>query len=242
MLPGGAGRPHGSTARHVGAPRRRPPGPSPSLLQPPSHTSPLPFSTQDEYEFEDELGLDEEEAEYAQWAAEAESEFGSLEEAYQDFAAQLGRDSRNAATPGKPKRGGRARGGLAAVGGIRDAVPQRPRGAPAQVPAPPAGRVQLQLSQLARPPKLAAKPQASVEARAAAQPPLPPPPPPEPKLASKPSRPAAPAPLGGPVAPPPPPPKLARRASRQAGRTSLETAVTVQGAPLWGLRAPGGRA
>ncbi|PRW59921.1 30S ribosomal chloroplastic [Chlorella sorokiniana] len=107
-------------------------------------------------EYDRDLGLGKEEAEYARWAAEAEAEFGSLEEAYEDFEARLGRPSAPAPSSAKPKRGGNAQGGLVA--------PQRPRGAPALPPAPPAGRVQLQLGRFARPPKLAAKPQASQEA------------------------------------------------------------------------------
>ena len=168
-----------------------------------------PLNMQDgtsEDEDEEEQGLGEDEADYAEWAAAAEAEFGSLEDAYQELEARLGQARSPAPTPTKPKR---ANKGLAAAGQLRDAVPQRPRGTSAQPPAPPAGRVQLQLGQYARPPKLAAKPQASSEARAAAQRPLPPPPPPEPKLASKPSRPAAPAapaPPAKPAAPAPPQP------------------------------------
>lgn len=160
-----------------------------------------------------EEGLGEDETDYAEWAAAAEAEFGSLEDAYQELEARLGQARSPAPTPTKPKR---ANKGLAVAEQLRHVVPQRPRGTPAQPPAPLAGRVQLHLGQYARPPKLAAKPQASSEARAAAQRPLPPPPPPEPKLASKPSRPAAPAAPAPPAkpadpAPPQPAPQLAAK-------------------------------
>lgn len=195
----------GATARHIGVTRHAlPPAHVLHLtvlhINPPT-TPPCP--------------QDDEAAEYAEWAAAAEAEFGSLEDAYQDFEARLGHAAQ---PPAKTKRGSKP--GLAAVGELKDAVPQRPRGSAAQPPAaapPPAGRVQLKVAQLARPPKLAAKPQASQQARAAAQRPLPPPPPPEPKLAGKPSRPAAPSapptPAGAPAAavPQQPPPQLAAK-------------------------------
>lgn len=162
-----------------------------------------------EEEWEEAFESEEEEDEYAAWAAQQDA-------AYSQFEAMLGSTpaptstigsskkakARPAAKQPKPGSGGSGHG-MAAVGQLKGAVPERPA-APAQPPAP-SGRVQLQLGRLpARPApvKLASKPQFSAAAQAAAQRPLPPPPAPPappPKLASKPSRPAPPPPAAAPA-------------------------------------------
>ncbi len=160
---------------------------------------------------------------------------------YGQFDQLLGKPSKapggkTSKPPTSPAFSSRGSGSLAAVGQLKEALPPRPAAptpaskAEGQPPAAASGRIQLDLRKAAAPVKLAAKPQASLAAREAAQRPAPPPPAPKPVLASKPARPAAPEPPAAPQPPaelaqPPAAPKLSAAPKARAQAKPVEQAV-----------------